>query len=430
MANELLDKANNVKHLLQQTLDEEIGPIRDGVAETKTATAEARTIIDRLVSEVQALREKNKQIELALNRPGVGGYDSPEVLRDRRRAEGKSAYNKACYYGGVSHLTPEERKYIRLDSEVQNLDPSGMKVQHGGNGEEYKTMYGSLAESGGFLMTPEVATELIESIILVSDMRSLVNVRQTAKPWVSIRKRTQTTSAVRIAEQAARTETQNLKFGMVQIFPYESYALSVITRQDLDDSELDLAAYLNKDFAIQFAKLVGAEILNGLGAGAGQCHGLLQDAAIIAAAQTSTNSTLSSLTSFSYADLATLVTSIKTGYRKGASWIAETQTLGLLMGMTTTIGTPLIPAWTSGPPTMFGYPIYEMPDMPAVAAGNLAIGFGNWNTTYTFVERTQVSVQVLVEYYANLAAVGYMAYYRFGGTVALSEACNFLKIHA
>ena len=428
MPNDLLDKTNNVKHILEQVLAEEIGPIRDGIAETKTATGEARTIIDKLVDEIKELRAKNQKIELALNRPGVGGYDSPEVLKERRKLEGKAAYNKACINGGISHLSEAERKYIRLDSEANIM--SGQNVAHGSNGEEYKTMYGSLAESGGFLMTPEVATELIESIILVSDMRSLVNVRQTAKPWVSIRKRTQTTSAVRIAEQAARTETQNLKFGMVQIFPYESYALSVITRQDLDDSELDLAAYLNKDFAIQFAKLVGAEILNGLGAGAGQCHGLLQDAAIIAAAQTSTNSTLSSLTSFSYADLATLVTSIKTGYRKGASWIAETQTLGLLMGMTTTIGTPLIPAWTSGPPTMFGYPIYEMPDMPAVAAGNLAIGFGNWNTTYTFVERTQVSVQVLVEYYANLAAVGYMAYYRFGGTVALSEACNFLKIHS
>jgi HK97 family phage major capsid protein len=419
MTNELADRQQNALHLLRQTLDEEVSPLRTDLDGLRTAGTETKQAVERLTQEVLALQQKNKELQLALNRPNVGGYDD-DTEKKKRAREGRAAYTKALLTGGVGRLSPEERKYIKLDYEVGIA--SGESLGHG-QSDEYKTMYASLAQTGGFLMTPEVAAELIESIVLMSDMRSLVNVRTTSKPWVSIRKRTQTSSATRIAEQATRTETQNPAFGLVQVFPYESYALSIISRQDLDDSDLNLPAYINSDFGQQFAVLVGREILTGGGAGKGECNGILNNTSITGAATTSATSLV-----LAYPDFPKLVYSMKTGYRKGASFIMATETFGNLLGITDTQQRPLIPAWQGMPPTILGYPVSEMPDMPQIGANNYAVAFGNWKLGYEFVERNQMSVQTLVELYANQSAVGYMAYYRFGGDVKLPEAIKLLKV--
>jgi HK97 family phage major capsid protein len=77
-----------------------------------------------------------------------------------------------------------------------------------------------------------------------------------------------------------------------------------------------------------------------------------------------------------------------------------------------------------------GYPIVIAPDMPQVAANNYAVAFGNFKKGYQVVIRKQVSIQVLQERYADQNAIGYIGYYRFGGTVKLAEAIKVYKIHS
>ena len=431
---ELKEKNANVAHLFQQVLDEEVGPIRTSTEQLKDLPQEVQQILDRMEAKMKeneaAFREQVKKVndqealikalQTAANRPAMGSVEDAEA----KKIASKAAFKKALLQG-YGKLTPEERKHVKHD---QDMGIETGMVRHGQD-DEHKTLFAADGTTGGFLTVPEYVNDLIQAIVLVSDMHSLVEVRTTAKPFVYTPRRTQTSSASRAAEQATRTETQNPKFGLVQTFPFESYALTLISRTDLDDSELDLGAFIMEDFGQQFAKLEGNEIINGLGAGAGQCQGFLTDAGITGGSNFTTSSVPAL---FAYNDFITLIHSLKSGYRKGASWVFTTETLGQVRGLTDSTGRPLwTPFGTNDlPGQLWGYNYFEMPDMPQLGANKFAVAFGNFKRAYQLVVRKQVSVQVLQERYADSNAVGYMGYYRFGGAVKLPEAIKALKCHA
>lgn len=425
---DLAEKNAKVAALFTQVLDEEVGPLRTDLRDVEDRlSGEAKQMIARLEADLRKQDAEMKALRALLNRPGtVAGFDDPAL----REKASRDAFCKALKTGWGS-LTTEERKYVRHDDDFGIA--SGEKVGHGQ--QEAKALYGVDNATGGFLTVPEYVNELIKAIVLVSDMHGLVNIRMTANPYVKIPKRVQTASAARIVEQATRNETQNPRFGMVQVFPYESYALTQVSRTDMDDSELDLGSFVMEEFSTQFAKLEGYEIINGQGAGANQCLGFLNDPNITGVAYSGSGGgngyiTSSTAGTFTYPDLVTNVHALKTGYRKGAGWVFTTETLGAIRKLTDTQSRPLWgPMGSELPGQLLGYPYYEMPDMPQVAASAFPIAFGNWKQAYTLVIRKQVSIQVLQERYADQNAIGYLGYYRFGGNTTLSEAIKVMKIH-
>ncbi|HEV2579399.1 MAG TPA: phage major capsid protein, partial [Ktedonobacteraceae bacterium] len=337
---DLAYKNANVAHLFTQVLDEEVGPLRTELkAVEDRLSGEAKQIIARLEAEIRKQDAEMKELKKLMNRPGaVVGFDSPEAKAEASR----SAFNKALKKGWGA-LSADERKFVRHDEDFGIA--SGDQVGHGQD-IEVKALYGVDNTTGGFLTVPEYVNELIEAIVLVSDMHDLVNVRMTANPYVKIPKRVQTASAARIVEQATRNETQNPRFGMVQVFPYESYALTLVSRTDMDDSELDLGTFVMSEFSTQFAKLEGYEIINGQGAGANQCLGFLNDPNITTTQYSGSGGgngyiTSSSSGTFGYPDLVTDVHSLKTGYRKGAAWVFTTETLGAIRKLTDSQNRPL-----------------------------------------------------------------------------------------
>jgi HK97 family phage major capsid protein len=428
---ELERKNANVAHLFREVLDEEVGPLRTDLAVVEgKLSGETKQTIERMEADIRKYEAEMKALKAILNRPGaLTGFDDPKVKADMSR----HAFNKALLKGW-GRLSAEEQKMVRHDDDANIV--SGEKIGHGLDMAEYKALYGADNTTGGFLTVPEYVNELIEAIVLLSDMHSLVNVRNTANPYIKIPKRTQTASASRIVEQATRQETQNPKFGMVQVFPYEAYALALVSRVDQDDSELDLGSFIMQEFATQFSKLEGNEIINGTGAGDNQCLGFLNDPTITGAAYSGSGGGPGYILStgsgtFTYQNLVDTLHACKTGYRKGAQWIFTTETLGAIRKLVDSTGRPLWgPMGGDLPGQLLGYNYTEMPDMPQVGVNNFAIGFGNWKTAYTLVIRKQVSIQVLQERYADQAAVGYMGYYRFGGNTTLSEAVHVLKIHS
>lgn len=411
-------KQKNAFHAFQQYLDTELGQVRTEMGSIKANPAlsgETKQIIERLQNQMSDVTAKMQTLQIMMNQPGNGGYDSPEVKRQKLSEERKTAFNRALKAGWGS-LNEEERKHVIHDTEA-------------GITTEYKAMYGADAQLGGFLAVPEYVDQLIQSIILVSPMNELVEVRYTSKPYVMTPKRIQTSTAVRVAEQAIRQETQNPKFGMVQTFPYESYAFSLISRTDLDDSEIDLAAYLMNDFSTQFAKLMGYEVINGSGAAASQCFGFLNDAGITSTATVTQNSGV-----LDYKSLVKLKQSLKPGYLPSSTWIWTNETLGSIQSLTDQQGRPLwVPFGGTLPETVFGRPYRIMPDMPQLPenggqAGAYVIALGDWRDAYQLVIRKQVSMQVLTERFADQNAYGYYGYFRFGGTTKLAEAVKVLKV--
>lgn len=413
------EEQNNTFHLFRQYLDDNIGEIRTEVKalkENNDLSGEAKQTIDRMVTAMSEQKKQIDELQVKLAQPRLP--DQQEDLAQKRKA----AFNKALRLG-PGKLNEEDRKYIKFDGEV------GIQ-----SGVESKTLYAADGTTGGFLANPEYVGELIKAIVQISQLQKYCDVRETTAPYISIPKRTQTASAYRIAEQGTRTESQNPKFGLVNVFPYEAAAMALISRTDLDDASLDLGQFIMDEFAEQFAKLEGAEFINGTGSG--QALGFLQDSNVTASGNPGGGltqvTTTTNAVALDYASTVKLIRTIKPGYLPGSIFTMTNETLGLFQQLTDSQGRPLwVPFGQTLPSdSIFGYPIVISPDMPQVAANALAVAFGNFKKGYQVVIRKQVSIQVLQERYAEQNAVGYIGYYRFGGTVKLAEAIKILKIHA
>lgn len=419
-ANQLENEGQKAFHQFKTYLDEKLGETRTEVEALKAnpaLTGEDKQIVERLREDVMSFKKQLEVLQVAMNAPGFGS--TPEQKEQNTVKERKAAFDKLLRSGSINYLNADERKHIQFDGQM---------------GIETKAMYTADATTGGFLTTPEYVDQLLKNIVLISPMSDIVDMRTTAKPWIMTPKRTQTASAVRVAEQATRTETQNPKFGLVQNFPYESYAFTLISRTDLDDSELDLSSFIMAEFAEQFAKLQGNEFINGLGSASSQAFGFLSDTTINNSG--SGTITTASAGAIDYASLVKVKQSLKPGYLPNATWIWTNETLGAIQQLTDSQNRPLwVPFGGTLPDTIFGRPYRIMPDMPQMAAnggssGALAIAFGDFKKGYQGVVRKQVSMQVLNERYADQNAVGFFGYYRFGGTTAISESIKTLKIHS
>jgi HK97 family phage major capsid protein len=417
------NEQNSTFHQFTKYLDDNLGEIRTevkAIKENPDLPGETKQTIEKMQ---EALREQKEHIDgllTKLNQPKVS--DQEQDISQKR----KDAFNKALRLGSPARLNEEERKYVKWDGE--------MGISSGGL--EQKTLYAADGTTGGFLTVPEYVDSLIKAIVLISNLQQYCDVRETTAPYIMIPKRTQTASAYRISEQATRTEGQNPKFGLVQVFPYEAAALALISRTDLDDASLDLGQFIMDEFAEQFAKLQGAEYINGLGNPAGQALGFLNDSAVTNASATGSGLVQITTTAASllldYASLVKLIRTMKPGYLPGSIFVMANETLGAVQQLTDSQGRPLwVPFGTALPSDMiFGYPIAIAPDMPQIAANAFAIAFGNFKRGYQIVIRKQISIQVLQERYADQNAVGYIGYYRFGGTVKLAECIKLLKVHA
>lgn len=400
----------NLFHQFKSYLDEQLGEVRTEVTALKSNPAidgETKQYIERLQNEMNEAKAQLKALQIAQAAPRV----SDEKIDEAK--ERKAAFNKFLKAGTVRALDEKERKYIQFDHE------NGIQT-------EYKAMYEADATTGGFLTTPEYVNDMLKNIVLVSPMSGIVDMRMTSKPWIMTPRRTQTATAVRVAEQATRTETQNPKFGLLQNFPYEAYAFTLVSRTDMDDAELDLGAFLMDEFATQFAKLQGNEFINGLGSASSQAFGFLNDTTITAAKTVSASSG-----TIDYGSLVKVKTSLKPGYMPNATWVWTNETLGAIQQLTDSQGRPLwVPFGGTLPDTIFNRPYIIAPDMPQIATSAYAIAFGDFKNGYQGVVRKQVSMQVLQERYADQNAIGYFGYYRFGGTTKISEAIKVLQVHA
>ena len=117
-------------------------------------------------------------------------------------------------------------------------------------------------------------------------------------------------------------------------------------------------------------------------------------------------------------------------WHAGASFLMNQRTAALLMTMSDATGKPLLgsmqglhdgPRWS-----LCGFPVNIASQMPDVAAGSTPVAFGNWQKTYTIVERKGVTMQV--DPYSS----GFCSLYKFeariGGSTTCPNAARLLRI--
>jgi len=236
-----------------------------------------------------------------------------------------------------------------------------------------------------------------------------------------------------VGETASRPATSTPQIGTVDFTPGELYANPAISQQLLDDAAVDLEQWLSDEVQTEFARQEGIAFLSG--DGVNKPFGILNYVTGAAAANRHPYGAIAAVASGQAATVTgdsfvDLMYDLPSEFTGNAKLYINRQSLRVARKLKDGQGNFLWqPAYSAGEPqTLNGAPIVEMPDMPIIAAGNIAALYGDMEATYLVVDR--IGIRVLRDPYTNKPFVHFYTTKRVGGGVHNPEPMRALKIAA
>jgi HK97 family phage major capsid protein len=219
------------------------------------------------------------------------------------------------------------------------------------------------------------------------------------------------------AEGAATAAGADLVFGEVALGAYKYVASGTgnipmkVSIELLQDSMFDVGALVAKKLGERIARKQAYDLVLASGSGAplGIMYGTAQD-------ESTASGSVPTL-----AKLNALVHDLDPEYRQGASWIMCDAEIEVIESIVDTHGRPILVNNTMGiadsiaRPTLLGFPLHTVQEVPVLSDTVLGIGFGNWQEAY--VVRHVLDTQILVNPYAAVGYVVYDAWARMDGTI-------------
>lgn len=272
---------------------------------------------------------------------------------------------------------------------------------------------------GGYLVPTDFENQILQELEEENIVRRLAKVIRTQHER-KIPVATGHSVAQWTAENAAYQES-NPTFGQKQIDAYKLTDLCRVSTELLQDSAFNIEEYIRKEFARAFG--IAEEESFCVGTGTNQPTG------IFTANGGTVGVTAASGTAITVDEVISLVYALKSPYRRNAKFLMNDATVSILRKLKDQNGAYLWqPSVQAGEPDrLLGYEIYTSPYVPTVAAGSLAIAFGDFKN-YWIGDRMGRTVQRLNELYATNGQIGYVATERVDGKVILPEAIQLLKM--
>ena len=218
----------------------------------------------------------------------------------------------------------------------------------------------------------------------------------------------ETTSAITVAYATEFQElTANVgKFTSVRLTGFLAGALSLISRSLINNTQIDIVAFIIDEMAYKIARFIEGELLNGT---TDKIDGL----------STMTNTmTAASATAITADEVVELKDKIKDVFQANACWIMSPATRTALRLLKDKDGRYLLQDDINAPfgSTLLDKPIYVSDNMPDIAAGKRTIIYGDLSGLGTkFVE--EMNIQVLREKYATMHAIGIVGWLEFDAKV-------------
>ena len=279
---------------------------------------------------------------------------------------------------------------------------------------------GTLSE-GGYTVPDEFEHQLIEGLEDENIMRGVVHVLQTGSGEHKIPIVASHGTGSWVEEEQQIPESDDA-FSQITLSAHKFATAIRISRELLNDSAFDLAAYI----AHEFVRRAGAAEEQAIIAGDGSHKpiGLLHDTL---GAQIGV--TANSATAITADELIDLQHSIKSGYRRKACWIMNDATISAIRKLKDGQGQYI---WQPGikegaPDMLFNQKVLMSNYMPLVASGNKVILYGDYSY-YWLAEREGRTLERLNELYAMTDQVGFKMTERLDGRLILPEAVKCLQM--
>ena len=361
-------------------------PAEDGANEVKAALDALTNDVNEKTKPVADIVKRLDGIEAKLNRPNINTKTNTDEAKE---IEAK-AFNNFLRNGAAS------------------LDDTEKKTLNIGTGT-----------AGGYVTAPEFSTVVRDKLVQFSPMRSVASVMSIGSSKVYIPTGTAALSPGWVTETGSRPSSEPT-FGQVEIDAFEQAVVVPVSAQLLEDSFVDLQAYIAGQVATQFAKQEATAFLTG--DGSGKPTGLLNTPANYTAVTAAADGSdiIEAVIEAFY--------SLPGAYAARGAWFMNRAMQGVIRAAadTTTKGTLWSDSLANGTPArLLGAPVYDAPDLdglPTVTGTAYPIVFADFASAYQIVDR--IGVQVLRDDFtgADTGIVKFRARRRVGGAPILTEA--------
>jgi HK97 family phage major capsid protein len=381
----------------KQTNDERLAEIEDRLT-GDVVTEEKLARINRAIDDHKRVVD---MLAIKAQRPRRG---NAAVFSDAASCE-----HKAAFYGYIRH------------GETSNLRRLEEKAMSVGSGPD-----------GGYTVPTEIESTIMRSLGEVSPIRAISGVRQVSS--ASFKKPFTTTgpAAGWVGETAARTQTDSPVLAELSFPTMELYAMPAATQTLLDDSAVDIDAWIAEEVRVAFAEQENTAFVKGNGTTAPK--GFLSYTKVANASWTWGNiGYLATGVAGDFKaenpehDLFDLIYTLGSGYRRGANWVMNRATQGEIRKIKDGDGNYIWqPASEAGAaPMMLGFPVTETEDMPGTDEDAYAIAFGDFQRGYLVVDR--IGMRILRDPFSAKPYVLFYTTKRVGGGVQDFNAIKLLK---
>lgn len=308
------------------------------------------------------------------------------------------------------------RNYLR--NGAQSLDTRGREVlQNRGLATMDASVRNALGEAtggaGGYTVPPGFWARVTETMLAFGNVAGVANVITTATgqdlPWMT---NDDTANEGAILAENTAIGTQDVTFGTKTLGAYlYTSKLVRVSVQLLQDSSLDIEAFLARKFATRLARIHNRHQTTGTGAG--QPQGIVTGA--------TTGKTTASSSAITYTEIIDLIHSVDPAYRfTNAKFMMNDQILAYIRKIKDDIGGAGLgrPLWEPStqvgiPNSIVGYPYVVNQHMAStVATTNTTVLFGDFQTGYVVRNVKNAQLVRLAERYAEFLQVGFFMYDR------------------
>lgn len=413
-----------------------------GLVAARADATGANQVLANLTKAFEDFKAENNK-ELADLKKGQADVIQTEKV-DRINAEMEKlgreldAINAAIAAGKIGGAAQEDPDKVAHATAFDRFFRKG--VDNGLHDLEVKAKLTTQSDPDGGYLVPEETEAGIDRVLgTVSTIRSLARVvpisGDTYKKLINVGGAT----SGWVGEEEERSETATPKLREIAINAKELYANPAITQTALDDSRIDIAAWLADEVSIEFAEQEGAAFATGNGVKrprglfaydnvangdwswgklgyvpSGKAAGFADASATVSPADA----------------LIDLYYALKSGYRNGASWLMSDATMSKVRKFKDAEGAYIWapPSGSAEVATILGKPVHNDDNLANVEAGAFPIAFGNFQRGYLIVDR--FGIRVLRDPYTAKPNVHFYTTKRVGGGVVNFEAIKLLKIGA
>lgn len=285
----------------------------------------------------------------------------------------------------------------------------------GKRGNEDVLAKGRISATGSYQLPASTAGDIEKAMVKESVFRNIATVIKAYKSGYRILAKDCEDVAEFISELGEIPVQDGMKdFNETSI---ESHKLAVFVKLEEDfvrDAVFSLERYLIGRFAKNFGKAEENAFINGTGVD--EPTGILHESN-----GAEVGVTTESLT---YDDVISLYFSVEKKYRKNAVWMMNDSTALALRTLKDANGNYL---WNHNNDTILGKQVVISEYMPDAAEGTKPIAFGDFSY-YWVVDRKPVSLRVLIELFAEVGQIGYLAYKFLEGKLIRKNAIKVIQM--